>query len=74
MTRIKQKKITDTWKRIPKHETRKMLAEEGKRKRFEAQLNIWKKRRKAEKNVKQEQDKNKKSLDTIGWKSWKNEE
>ena len=55
LTRTTQKKITKTWKKIPEHERRHLLAEKEKRRRLELReikLNIWKKWRK-------EEDKNK---------------
>ena len=66
LTRIKQEKINETWKLIPEHERRKILYEEEKRRRFELRedkITIWKKlRKKEDKNIKEDQDKNKKSL------------
>ena len=67
LTRIKQKKFNETWKLIPEHERRKILAEEEKIRRFElreAKINIWKKwRRKEDQNIQDDQYKNKKSLE-----------
>ena len=49
LARVKQKKINETWKLIPEHERRKLLAEEAKNRRMELRefkVNIWKKWRK----------------------------
>ena len=54
LARVKQKKIDETWKLIPEHERRKLLAEEAKNRRMElreVKVNIWKKWRKSEKNT-----------------------
>ena len=55
LARVKQKNIDETWKLIPEHERRKLLAEEAKNRRMELRelkVNIWKKwRKRSEKNT-----------------------
>ena len=49
LARVKQKNIDETWKLIPEHERRKLLAEKAKNRRMElreVKVNIWKKWRK----------------------------
>ena len=46
LARIRQKKIDETWKLIPEHEQRKLLAEETRNRRMElreVEVNIWRK-------------------------------
>ena len=46
LARTRQKKIDETWKLIPKHEQRKLLAEETRNRRMElreVKVDIWKK-------------------------------
>ena len=46
LTRIRQKRITETWSRLPEEERRRLQAEENTRKRQElreAMINLWKK-------------------------------
>ena len=46
MTIITQRKISETWKKLPEHESRHLLAEEAKKRRLDL--------RKAEKEVRQQ--------------------
>ena len=54
LTRLRKKKISETWNLLPETERRKLLAEEEKRRRLElreTKVNIWKKwRRREDKN------------------------
>ena len=53
---LQQKKITESWKRLPEHERRKLEENETRKRRLElrdAKINIWKKWR-GKKNDKQE--------------------
>ena len=48
-SKLIQSKITSTWRRLPEHEKKHLLAEEENRRRFElreAKVNLWKKWRK----------------------------
>ena len=48
---LQQKKITESWKRLPEHERRRLEKEETRRRKLElrdAKINIWKKWRKKE--------------------------
>ena len=55
LARVKQKKIDETWKLIPEHERRKLLAKEAKTRKMElreVKVNIWKKwRKRSDKNT-----------------------
>ena len=55
LARLTQKKITETWRKLPDHERRHLLAEYTKRRRHElreAKIIIWKKwRKKADKKT-----------------------
>ena len=54
LRKLKQQRISDTWKKLPEHERRHFLAEEEKLRRFElreAKVNIWKKWRQKDKNM-----------------------
>ena len=54
LRKLKQQRISDTWKKLPEHERRHFLAEEEKLRRFElreAKVNIWKKWRQKHKNM-----------------------
>ena len=48
---LQQKKITESWKRLPEHERRRLEKEETRRRKLElrdAKINIWKKWRRKE--------------------------
>ena len=52
-----QKKITETWKRIPEHERKHLMQEEERKRRFElreAKINVWKKWRRESAEKKKE--------------------
>ena len=62
LRKIKQQKISDTWKKLPEHERRHFLAEEDRLRRFalrEAQIKIWKKWRSKDKNTRSQPDRKK---------------
>ena len=59
-----QNKITSTWRRLPEHEKKHLLAEEEKRRRLElreAKVNLWKKWRSESEEQKRNTRTNRKS-------------
>ena len=59
LMKVKQQKITSTWKLLPEHKRRKFLLEEEPRRRMElreAKINLWKKWRPGGNNKKKDED------------------
>jgi hypothetical protein len=61
LRKLKQKKISESWKMLPEHEKKKFLIEEEKQRRMELRelkVNIWKKWRSGKKKNDEEKGKN----------------
>ena len=68
---LQQKKITESWKRLPEHERRRLEKEETRRSKLElrdAKINIWKKwrTRKTPRRQSLEQEQRKRQAE-FGW-------